>query len=418
AEAINNQILNDGDVSAFLRIGTDNQDNYYEYNIPLKITMPGTSDPDAIWPEANRMDIDLTLFQNAKLARNVAKQPNGQPWPINVPFTYSDGVRTIIVKGQPDMSKVRIYMLGVKNPLRNLANPEGDDGLDKNVLVWFNELRLTEFDERGGWAATARLNLKLADFADVNISGSKSTIGFGSIDSRVSERNRADNVLLDVSSAVELGKFLPQKSGVKIPMFVSYSKQVATPQFNPKTPDIELKNALDQATKEQKDSILNFSQDYTVRRGINFTNVRKERTNNTKPVRLWDIENFSASYAYTQYDHRDFINQSSIQNNYRGSLQYSYSKESKSYAPFEKIIKSNMLSILKDFNFSILPSAINFRVDVDRLYSENTLRNNDPNNTIPLLQNGYGTTFNKNFRMSRLYGIAWNLTRSLQLDFN
>ena len=191
---------------------------------------------------------------------------------------------------------------------------------DKSVLVWFNELRLTEFDERGGWAATARLNLKLADFADVNISGSKSTIGFGSIDSKVSERNRADNTLLDVSSAVELGKFLPQKSGVKIPMYVSYSKQVSTPQYNPKTPDIELKNALDQATKEQKDSILNFAQDYTVRRGINFTNVRKERTNNNKPVRLWDIENFAASYAYTQYNHRDFINQSSIQNTYRGSL--------------------------------------------------------------------------------------------------
>ncbi|MFW0718081.1 cell surface protein SprA [Pedobacter sp. N23S346] len=417
AEAINNQLLNDRDLNAFLRIGTDNLENYYEYLMPLKITTPGTSDPDAIWPEANRMDINLTLFQNAKLARNVAKQANGQPWPINVPFTFTDGDRTIIVKGQPDMSKVRVYMLGVKNPLRNNLS-ESDDGTEKDVLVWFNELRLTEFDERGGWAATARLNLKLADFADVNISGSKSTIGFGSIDSKVSERNRADNVLLDVSSAVELGKFLPQKSGVKIPMFVNYSKQVSTPQYNPRTPDIELKNALDRSTKSEKDSILNFAQDYTIRRGINFTNVRKERTNNSKPVRLWDIENFAASYAFTQYDHRDFINQSSIQNTYRASLQYSYAKEAKTYAPFEKIIKSNMLAILKDFNFSIFPSAINFRIDVDRLYSENTLRNNDPNNSIPIFQNGFGTTFNKNFRMSRIYGIAWNLTRSLQLDFN
>jgi cell surface protein SprA len=418
AEAVDNKGLNDRDVSAFIRIGADNKDNYYEYVMPLKITQPNTSDPDAIWPEANRMDLDLSLFQNAKLARNVAKLANGQPWPINVPFTYSDGLRTVVVKGQPDMSKVRVYMLGVKNPLRNLADAEADDGLDKSVLVWFNELRLTEFDERGGWAATARLNLKLADFADVNISGSKSTIGFGSIDSKVSERNRADNVLLDVSSAIELGKFLPQKSGVKIPMFVSYSKQVSTPQYNPRTPDIELKNAIENSTKEQKDSILNFAQDYTVRRSINFTNVRKERLNNTKPSRLWDIENFALSYAYTQYDHRDFINQSSIQNTYRGSLQYNFTTQPKVYAPFEKIIKSNMLAILKDFNFSLLPSSINFRVDVDRLYSENTLRNNDPNNTIPIFQNGFGTTFNKNFQMSRVYGIAWNLTRSLQLDFN
>ncbi|WP_316802088.1 cell surface protein SprA [Pedobacter nototheniae] len=417
AEAVNNLVINNNDVAAFLRIGTDNQDNYYEYNLPLKITPPGTSDPDAIWPEDNRMDIELKLFQNAKLARNVAKLSNGQPWPINIPFTYSDGVRTIIVKGQPDMSKVRVYMLGVKNQIRDLTNPESE-AQDKSVTVWFNELRLTEFDERGGWAATGRLNLKLADFADVNISASKSTIGFGSIDSKVSERNRADNVLFDVSSAVELGKFLPQKSGVKIPMFVSYSKQVSTPQYNPRTPDIELKNALDQSTKAQKDSILNFAQDYTVRRSINFTNVRKERTNNSKPVHLWDIENFAASYAYTQYNHRDFINQSSIQNTYRASLQYNYSKEAKSIAPFEKIIKSNMLALLKDFNISLFPSAINFRVDVDRLYSENTLRNNDPLNTIPQYQNGYGTTYNKNFRMSRIYGVAWNLTRSLQLDFN
>ncbi|WP_316798758.1 cell surface protein SprA [Pedobacter frigidisoli] len=419
AEAVNNQTLATNDVSAFLRIGTDNIDNYYEYVMPLQVTAPGTSDPDAIWPEANRMDIDLTLFQNAKLARNDARLSNGQPWPINVPFTYTDGMRTIVVKGQPDMSKVRVYMLGVKNPLRNLEISENDDGLEKNVLVWFNELRLTEFDEKGGWAATGRLNLKLADFADVNISGSKSTIGFGSIDSKVSERNRADNVLLDVSSSVELGKFLPQKSGVKIPMFVNYSKQVSTPQYNPRTPDIELKNALDKAgTKAKKDSILNFAQDYTVRRGINFTNVRKERTNNSKPAQLWDIENFAASYAYTQYNHRDFINESSLQNTYRASLQYSYSREAKTIAPFEKIIKTNTLALLKDFNFSILPSAINFRVDVDRLYSENTLRNNDPNNTLGVYQTGYGTTFNKNFTMSRIYGIAWNLTRSMQLDFN
>ena len=421
AEALQNGAntnLNDGDVSAFLRIGTDNQDNYYEYVMPLKVTLPGTSDPNAIWPDANKMDIDLTLFQNAKLARNVAKQGNGQPWPTNLPFTYTDGLRTIIVKGQPDMSKVRVYMLGIKNPLRNLANGENDDALDKNVLVWFNELRLTEFDERGGWAATARLNLKLADFADVNISGSKSTIGFGSIDSKVSERNRADNVLLDMSSAMEIGSFFPKKSGIKIPMFVSYSKQVSTPQYNPRTPDIELKNALDQSNKQQKDSILNFAQDFTTRRSINFTNVRKERVDNTKPVRLWDIENLALSYAFTEFNHRDFINQSSIQNNYRASLQYSYAAQQKSYAPFEKVIKSNLLSLLRDFNFTILPSAINFRVDVDRLYAENTLRNNDPNNSIPIFQNGFGTTFNKNFQMSRVYGIAWNLTKSLQLDFN
>jgi len=306
-----------------------------------------------------------------------------------------------------------VYMLGLKNPLRNQASPAGDDGLEKDAQVWFNELRLTEFDERGGWAATARVNAKLADFADVNISGSKSTIGFGSLEKRVSERNRADNTFFDISSSLELGKFLPQKSGIKIPMFVSYSTQVITPQYDPRTPDIELKNAIDGASKAKKDSILNFAQDYTTRSSINFTNVRKERTNATAKVRLWDIENFNVSYAQTKFAHRDFVNENSIQQTYRASLAYNYSGTPKNYQPFDKLIKSNTLKLIKDFNFTLLPSSINFRIDADRFYAENTLRNNDPNNFIPI-----NTTYNKNFLISRIYGIAWNLTNSLSLDFD
>lgn len=412
-EAIGGDDLRTGELAAFLRIGTDNQDNYYEYNMPLKVTNPGTTDPYAIWPDENKMDIELALFQRAKVARNNARTSAGLPWPINVPFNYSDGKNTIIVKGQPDMSKVRVYMLGLKNPLRNPASPAGDDGLEKRAEVWFNELRLTEFDERGGWAATARMNAKLADFADLNISGSKSTIGFGSLEKKVSERNRADNTFFDVSSSFELGKFLPQKSGIKIPMYVSYSTQVLTPQFDPRTPDVELKQALDESTKAQRDSILNFAQDYTTRSSINFTNVRKERSTTDTKFRLWDIENFNVSYAQTKYAHRDFINETSLQQTYRASLGYNYTGTPKNYQPFNKLIKSNVLKLLKDFNFSLLPSSISFRLDLDRFYAENTLRDNDPNNFLPI-----STTFNKNFLVSRVYGIAWNLTNSLSLDFD
>jgi cell surface protein SprA len=54
--------------------------------------------------------------------------------------------------------------------------------MDKTgTIVWFDELRLTDFDQHGGWAATARFNAKLADFADVTIAGSKTTVGFGTL---------------------------------------------------------------------------------------------------------------------------------------------------------------------------------------------------------------------------------------------
>lgn len=412
-EALPNQTLNDGDLQAFLRIGTDNQDNYYEYSQPLKITQPGTSDPFAIWPDVNKMVIPLDIFQQAKIARNNAKTPAGAPWPINLPFRYIDGNNMVIVKGQPDMSKVRVYMIGLKNPLKNTSMPGNDDGLEKGAIAWFNELRLTEFDERGGWAGMGRMTAKLADFADLNLSATKSTIGFGSIEQRVNERNKTDNMTFDVSSNIELGKLLPQKTGVKVPMFVSYSKQVLTPQFDPRTPDIELKKAVDGASATGKDSILRFAQDYSIRSSIAFTNVRKERPAEKTKINLWDIENLAVSYAQTNFNHRDFINQATIQRTYKASLAYNYSYTPKNYMPFEKIVKANSLKLLRDINFSPLPTSINFRIDFDRFYSENTLRNNDPYSDIPL-----NTTYNKNFLVTRAYGIAWDLTKSLSLDFD
>ena len=403
--------LKDGDINAFLRIGTDYQDNYYEYEIPTKITLAGTKDPNLIWPEENKIDIEFRLFQLAKTSRNTAIL-NGQPWPVNVPYTFTDGNNRITIKGQPDLSKLRVLMLGARNPLKTNTSV-GDDAQDKTVELWFNELRLTDFDERGGWAATARMNAKLADFGDVTISANKSTIGFGSLDKRVSELSRADDRFFDVSSSFELGKFFSEKTGIKIPMFINYSSQLSNPQYDPRNPDIELKNILDQVSKKTRDSINNYAQDFTQRKSINFTNVRKIKTNPTAKNHLWDVENWSLTYAFTEYGHRDFINLNTQQKTYRGALGYDYNNPAKFITPFNKVIKSKSLALLKDLNFNLLPSVLNFRVELNRLYSENTLRDNDPNNFIPIR-----TNFNKNFQINRLYGVSWDLSKSLKLDFN
>ncbi len=397
--------LADGEVSAFIRLGTDFQDNYYEYEIPLKITGKGTADPNLIWPEANYLDVELKLFQQIKTLRNSAML-SGQPWPFTVPYSFSDGNNKVTIKGQPDMSKVRTIMMGVRNPL-------GGDGAEKSAEVWFNELRLTDFDERGGWAATARMNAKLADFADVTLSASNTSIGFGGLETRVSEINRSEDTFFDVASSFELGKFFPERTGIKIPMYFNYSSQLSTPMYDPRNPDVELKNVLSQVSRAQRDSIMEYAQTHTVRRGINFTNVRKIKTNPDAPVRLWDIENWSLSYAYTEFDHKDFLTKSAIQRNYRGALAYNYNHQSSFISPFTKVIKNKNLGLIKDFNFNLLPNVLNFRIEVNRLYSENTLRDNDPNNFIPI-----NTNFNKNFTLTRLYGISWDLSKSLKLDFN
>ncbi|MGI4021747.1 MAG: cell surface protein SprA [Janthinobacterium lividum] len=404
--------VQNNDVSAFIRLGVDYIDNYYEYEIPLQITAAATRDADAIWPVANRLALQLSILTSAKTARNNALL-NGAPWPLNIPYTFTDGTNKVTIKGQPDLSRLRTIMLGVRNPYRGNSPAGKDDGLDKTAIVWFNELRLTGFKEQGGWAATGRFSAKLADLADVNISGSKSTIGFGTLDSRINDRNRSDNQSIDVSANMELGKFFPTKAGVKIPVYVNYSNQKITPQYDPSSPDIELKAELSQLSKPKQDSLLNVSEDYTVRKSINLSNIRKVKTNPNAKNHLWDIENLSATYIYTQYEHHDFITENAFQKNYVVGLDYNYNNQPKFYSPFQKLIKNNMLKLFQDINFSLLPSRLHFNINLNRFYSENTLRNNDPENYIAI-----PTTFNKNFLINRVYGIGWNLTKSLQMDFD
>ena len=398
--------INDNDVRAFIRFGSDNVDNYYEYEIPLKVTGGGTTDPYAIWPDANSMNVEIQAFQLAKIARNKATDPaNGFPWAIDKPFTYPYQGNVITIKGQPDMSNVLMYMLGVRN-----ANPVGTSA--KSAVVWFNELRLTDPDLRGGWAAIGRLTAQLADLGNVTIAGNKSTAGFGSVNNRINERGRNSVEGVDLSSNIELGKFLPARSGVKIPMFVGYSKKVSTPQYDPRNPDLELKTVLANSSEKVQDSVLLRVQDYTTNASINFTNVRKVKTATNSKSHLWDVENLSASYAYTEYLHRDLIVENNLQKTYRASVAYAYSNQQKVFTPFTKwkLIKAKPLGLIRDFNFSLLPSSLSFNTTVDRLYSENKLRSDDPRNSI-------NTFYNKNFQMVRTYGLTWNLTRSVQVDF-
>ena len=164
-------------------------------------------------------------------------------------------------------------MLGVRNPKKTSLNSD-DDGLSKCGQIWVNELRLTDFDEYGGWAANARFTTRLADFGTVTMSGSMSTIGFGSIEKKVNERQKSNDYQYDLSSNLDLGKFFPEKYGVKIPMHISSSEQISNPQYNPLDPDILLATSLQAMdNKVEKDSLKHIAQDYVKRNSINF--IRK-----------------------------------------------------------------------------------------------------------------------------------------------
>lgn len=428
AEEIKTHLLSDNELSAFIRLGSDFQDNYYEYEIPLKLTPPGVYDGEneddrlSVWPNENRFDFELRLFQTIKQLRNDAMREIGSN--INYLTVYEGSVHELTnngnavqdghkvrIKGNPNLAEIKSVMIGIKNPLEDQSGH--DDHLPKSVEVWMNELRLTDFDQDGGWAANFRMTTKLADLGTLTWAGSRITSGFGGLEDGVNERHKDDIFSYDLSASLNLGKFFPENSGVKIPLYYAKSEASISPEYNPLDPDIPLDVALDNAnSKTERDSIKRMSQEYTKRKSFNLTNIRLEKpTGNSK---LLDVSNLSLSYSFNETYSRDVNTVSNLEKNYRGVISYNYTGRPQIAEPFKKLkfLNKPAFSLIKDFNFYYLPSQISFRSDLQRYYHEIETRNiEEPDLKID-------PSYDKDFIWYRYYDLKYNLTKNFNFDFS
>ena len=415
------EVLNDGDVSIVLRLGTDFESNYYEYEVPLEVTLPGENSPEQVWPESNEIDLEFDRLINAKQTRNRQIVNPSSGVSVNQIFETEDGKNFIRVRGNPNLAEVRVVMIGVRNR-RGGANNQNDDGLPKCAEVWANELRLSDFNNQGGWAAQARVNAQVADLGTINLSGSMSTPGWGSLEQKLNERQRETRQQYDLSTSLDLAKFLPEAINLSIPMYYSVSENVVRPEFNPLDPDVRLNEILrsDELTDDYKDSIRKITDDYTRRRSLNFTNVKKLPGPNKKKSNIYDIENFSFTYAYTEIFQRDVNTKFDRQETYRGAINYAFSGRPKNIEPFKEwefLKNKEGWDWLKDFNFNPVPTQISIQSLFDRNYQERQARN---------ITSTAGSSFvfesppfyQKSFNWSRLYTLRHNLTQSLTLNFN
>ncbi|MDQ3049643.1 MAG: cell surface protein SprA [Bacteroidota bacterium] len=404
--------LQDGEVTAFIRLGSDFTNNFYEYEIPLKVTRFGATLDTDIWPIDNNMEIDVDQLIKGKLTRNNAYVANGNAY--SVPYVINDGNRKITIVGNPTLSEVKTIMVGIRNPKKEL-NPS-DNGASKCVVLWVNELRMNEFDNNGGWAANARVTTKLADLGTLTLSGGRSTDGFGSLESKLNDRQKENISQYDLSTSLEFGKFFPQKTGLSLPLYFGYSETFANPQYNPLDPDVpfeEALNSIDDAARRSQ--LKRIAQDYTKRQSLNFTNIKKNRTGAGKP-KIYDITNFNLSLGYSQIYRRNINLEYDNQKDYLASLGYNYGLQAKYISPFSKwqpVSKSKWLRLVKDINFNPVPNNFNFRTDVIRHYGETKVR--DLSQDFPIPQR---PTFNKSFYTTRQYTFSYDITRSLKFDFS
>ena len=444
--------LEDQDLTVFMRIGTDFTENYYEYEVPLKVTPWGTpyTNQEGIWPEINNLDIRLEDLVNVKQRRNEAmNQPNSN---VRLNYIYSEKVKkgtvdnkdyyhTIKVIGNPSISDVEAIMIGVRNPKRqNLTDI--DDGMPKSAVIWVNELRLTDLNSNGGIAATGRLEATLADLGRVSVNGSYSSAGFGALDSRITNNTFEAHSAFNVSTDLELGKFF-ENTGLKIPMHIDYGQNKVTPLYNPYDPDIKLNDALAlMNSDEERKEFTSTIHDYTRQKNINFMNVRKERVakkrneddeqgkpkenprdpnralgggrGNMPKVHIWDIENFNLSFSYNETFQENTDIKYYMVKTYRGGLGYNYAGNPKNVTPFAKAkwASNPWLQIIKDVNFYYAPKSITFNTEMYRYHSEREMRNKSGGiiNIVP--------TFSKQWDWTRNYQLRYDLTKALNFDYS
>jgi cell surface protein SprA len=413
AEAINESRLRDNDLSLFVRVGSDYRYNYYEYEIPLKLTPHGRytdGQRELVWPVDNKLDIPLSVFTDLKLERN-ARLRTASGMTLTSIYEKAHGKNTVRVVGNPNLGEVHVLMIGVKNPV-NKGLMSQDDGLPKDGIVWVNELRFTNFNEEGGWAANMRIAANFADFANVSLAGSMSKAGFGSLDSRILTRAQEDAYQYDIATNFELGKFFPTGWGVTLPLSFGFAENYIVPLYNPFDPDVKLQDALDRASPEEREQLRNTAIDYTMRKNFGLNNVRVAGSGE-KLLGPADISNFTVGYAFREELLRNVNTERDYRKEQRIMGAYAYSTKPYVFEPLAKsaALKGNSWKIIRDFNLALYPNQYGFTTDLTDTYTEYIARSFYEGIKItPII-------FREQVN-NRNYTLGWDITRALKFTFS
>ncbi len=408
---VGDNTLADDATSLFIRLGSDYKSNFYEYEVPLKLTAEGqydrysTSARRIVWPEENMLDINLSKFTELKRERNRQKS-EGQASFAQVFSSYDTDrpKNKISVVGNPSLGEIHTMMIGVRNNSRQISSVE----------VWVNELRLQHYTNKGGWAAKGNLNVQLSDLGTFNLGGHIETDGFGGVEDRVAQR-RDDNLYeYDMSMNVDLGRFLPEKVKFKAPLYYSYSKEKVKPKYNPLDTDMDMDDAINAlTTKRERDSLRRICETMEVNSNFSLSNVKFNIATKNHPM-PYDPANFSFSYSHSHKQSEGQTIAWEKDDSWRLNGNYSYTPNFKGFTPFAKM-KSNSpwLKILKDEKINYMPQSISVNSDITRSYYELQERDMQQldNTTLPL-------TWASDFFWNRQFNLQWDITSNIHTSFS
>lgn len=399
--------IKDNELNLVIRIGQDYLSNYYEIKIPLKVTAAGfytAAQASIVWPSANNLDFNLQDLVSLKKRRN-AKTGQLQ---TTIYRELING-KTFSVMGNPNLGAVEGILMAVENDKSNAAALSSE--------VWLDEFRLSGINNKGAYAATGKVDVVLADLGKLSVSANTHSQGWGTLDSHISDRVTSGMKEFDAVLNINAGKLMPKKLRLSVPLYASLSRIVYTPEYDPNDLDVKLKDKLSMAaTRAARDSIKNATVNQTTVKTINLTNIHIQPKGK---IHLWSLSNFDISYAYSKTSRTNPVDAIDDLTKWRFALGYNYQSSTKYIQPFKKMIKSKSpwLGWMKDFNFSLKPSLLSVKTDINRQFGIDVPRIVNTGSTVSKITS-VDTTYDKYFTFDRYYNIRWDLSHSLNFDFS
>lgn len=428
---------NAGDAELVIRLGTDLENNFYEYRQPVTPSEPRNfsyninnegqlaEEAQEIWRyDENSMNILISAFNVLKQNRDNAQFDPADLYEEQGLLTELIGDEavdgaTLAIRGNPSLDRVSEIGLGIRNPYDPMDNNSpGIANLDAEL--WLNELRVSGFDNEFGWAATAKSSVTLADFATLNANLTRRTNGFGGLDSRLGERSVSDQLGYGISTTINMHKLIPDRFGWNFPVNISNRRNTQTPKYLPDQGDIRLTdfqdaiNSDESLTSDEKSQIIDdkISDIETVSEQFSFNMSNISKTGSKSKLAQYTIDNLRLSYVYNKGYAKN--PQLIFQNrwDYKASVQYNLRLQRiKLIRPFAFTENIPIAKVLSGLRLGYLPTSISTSSTFTRRYDESRRRNLSDPTTLQSINQQHAFTQQNNFALN------YNLTQSIPITF-
>lgn len=422
------------DVELVMRFGNDLENNYYEYRQPVTPTNPNfpfqpfdpgnnaqlLEEAQQVWLyDENSMNIVLSAFNQLKQLRD--QETNGEFSDI---YERSDILQdaapgaVVAIKGNPSLGRVTQVGMGIRNPF-DPSDPNGEGTPLLSAQIWFNELRVSGYDNEKGWAANAKTTLKLADFATVNANVIRQTQGFGSLDSRLGQRRVSNELAYDINTSMSLDSFLPDRYGWSIPFNFSTRRSTSVPKYLPNQGDIRLTDfedavrSRDDLNPDQQEQVIEnrirvvetFNESYS----FNLSNLTKN--NSERWLARNTLDNTTVNYVYNTGTGRNPEYLFQVNWNYNASIRYNLVFRNVQFIrPLGFSENVPLLGVLSGLQLGYMPNNVTTSFSTRRSYEERKRRLFNGQDEQPLQQT-------QSFTYDTQVGFGYNLTPSISTSF-